>query len=167
MIPAFVVCYFKYTAGIKTAIAASVYVIAWATDALDGYLARRNEWITDLGKFLDPLADKLMQLAAMLCFASDNAIFYFIAIPFFVKEMTMLFAALLIRRKHKIVVASNWYGKLSTVILFVCAGTRICVRGNMVLDVIVLISMIFCVVFSFVMYYLNEYKGKYNLSNKS
>lgn len=161
MIPAFVVCYFKYTVGAKTAIAAGVYVVAWATDALDGYLARRNGWITDIGKFIDPLADKLMQLAAMLCFSSDNPLFYIISVPFFLKEITMLFAALVITRKHKIVVSANWYGKLSTVILFLCAGTRIFVRNNLAVDIAIIVLMLACMIFSFVMYYTKEYKAKY------
>ena len=47
-----------------------VFLTAFFTDLLDGYLARRNNWISDLGKVLDPLADKLMVIAALSCFYS-------------------------------------------------------------------------------------------------
>ena len=43
-----------------------IFLIAGATDVIDGYLARRNNWITNLGKILDPVADKLMQCTVLL-----------------------------------------------------------------------------------------------------
>lgn len=164
MVPAFIICYFKYTVGWKVFISAGVYMIAWLTDVLDGYLARRNGWITDLGKLLDPLADKLMQLAAALCFSADNLIFLIVVIPLLVKEFGMLFASLKIMEKRDVVVASNWYGKLTTVLLFVCAFTRIIIRRNAVLDITLAISMLGLMAFSLFMYYFKVFKGKYNLS---
>ncbi len=164
MIPVFIVCYFKYTFGWRSFISAGVYVLAWITDVLDGYLARRNGWITDLGKFLDPLADKLMQLAAALCFATENLLFLIVVIPLLIKEFGMLFASLKIMEKRDVVVASNWYGKLATVLLFVCAFTRIVVRNSPTLDVILAVSMLTLMVFSLLMYYFKDFKGKYHLS---
>ncbi len=159
MIPLFVVCYFKNENGV----AATVYVLAWITDALDGYLARRNNWITDLGKILDPLADKLMQLTAAVCFTCDNKIFLIVVIPLLIKEFGMLFAAVKIKKQHNIVVAASWYGKVATVLLFICAFTRILVRNNPVFDIILAVFMLFCMVFSLIMYYLKDFKGKYDL----
>ena len=52
--------------------ALSVYVLAFFTDVLDGRLARRHGWITNLGKLLDPLADKLMVVTALLCIYLGN-----------------------------------------------------------------------------------------------
>ena len=46
------------------------YITAFLTDLLDGFLARRNHWISNVGKVLDPLADKLMLLTALVCFAT-------------------------------------------------------------------------------------------------
>ena len=46
------------------------YIVAFLTDLLDGFLARRNNWISNIGKVLDPLADKLMVLTALVCFLS-------------------------------------------------------------------------------------------------
>ncbi len=164
MIPVFVIAYFKYTEMPKSLIAAGVYILAWATDVLDGYLARRNNWITDIGKLLDPLADKLMQITAAVCFAIDNRVFLILAIPLFIKELGMVFGALAIMKKRSVVVQAHWYGKLATVILFVCAFTRICVRNNMTLDIILCVTMIATLLFSLIMYYFKDFKGKYNLS---
>lgn len=163
MIPAFVISYFECTTGYKVFISAGIYVVAWLTDAFDGYLARRNNWITDFGKFIDPLADKLMQLAAILCFTFDNLIFLVMLIPFLVKEFGMLFGSMFIMNRSKIVVQSRWYGKVATVVLFICAFIRVVVRGNAVLDVIIAVVMLAFMIFSLLMYYFNDFKGKYNL----
>ncbi len=163
MIPIFVICYFKYTSGSKTAIAAIVYLLAWLTDALDGYLARRNNWITDLGKILDPLADKLMQLTAAVCFAVENTVFYIVVIPLFLKELVMTIAAIKIKRQKNIVVAASWYGKVATVLLFISAFLRLIVRNNATFDIFLAIFMLSCMIFSLVMYYFKIYKGKYDL----
>lgn len=163
MIPAFVITYFEMGAGKNALIPAGIYILAWLTDVLDGYLARRNNWITDVGKLLDPIADKLMQLAAILCFTFDNPVFLVILIPFLIKEFGMLFGSLFIMNKKNVVVQSSWYGKFSTAALFVCALTRIFIRENAILDIAIAVTMFGLVVFSLLMYYFKEFKGTYNL----
>ncbi len=160
MVPLFVVGYFKY----KAHVAAIIYVTAWLTDALDGYLARRNGWITDVGKILDPIADKIMQLAAAFCFAIENSIYFIVVILLFLKEFGMLYASVRIKKEHNIVVAANWFGKLSTVVLFLCAFLRLIIRNNGVLDMAVVSIMVVCMTFALSMYYFKEFRGKYNLN---
>lgn len=162
MIPVFVVYYFKYSEPSVTYKAALIYLLAWFTDALDGYLARKNNWITDLGKVLDPVADKLMQFAAALCFAVDNAWFLIVAIPLFIKETIMLIGGILVKRRKKVVVQALWYGKLATVILFICALLRIFIRDSIALDSVICVVMLSMLIFSLMMYYLKVFKGKYN-----
>ena len=70
----------KYIAALAT------YVAAFATDLLDGYLARRNNWISDLGKVLDPLADKLLLIAAIVCFWSEGWLDTWILVVVLAKE---------------------------------------------------------------------------------
>ena len=164
MVPLFVVLYFSYPEGCGVYWTAGVYYLAWVTDVLDGYLARRNNWITNLGKILDPLADKLMQFVVAICFTIDNTIFLCLLIPLVIKEISMLLGALLIVRRKRIVVSSSWYGKLSSVIHFLCALTRIIVRGNPVLDIVLCSLMVSAMVFALVMYYFKDFKGQYNIS---
>ncbi len=163
MIPVFVVFYFKYEELPGTFTAAYVYAAAWLTDALDGYLARRNGWITNVGKILDPLADKLMQCAAAVCFTIDSPIFFIVLIPLLVKELGMLFGALTIMRKRKVVVQSSWYGKLATVLLFTFAFLRTGIRNSVALDIAICILMLSTMVFSLVMYYVKQFKGQYHI----
>ncbi|MBQ4316630.1 MAG: CDP-alcohol phosphatidyltransferase family protein [Clostridia bacterium] len=160
MIPLFVFSYFEYSDSPECYIAAGIYALAWLTDALDGYLARRFNWITDVGKILDPLADKLMQITAAVCFTVDNIIFLVLLIPIVIKEIAMMVGGILVIKRKKTVTQARWYGKLATVILFLCAFLRIIVRGNAVLDIIICAVMVAMLIFSFLMYYLKVYKER-------
>jgi cardiolipin synthase len=160
MIPVFVYTYFEYTEMPLSLIAALVYIIAWVTDVLDGYLARRNNWITDVGKILDPIADKLMQIAAAICFALDNPIFWAVAIPLIIKEFSMLIGGIIVVKAKKAVVQALWYGKFATVVLFACAFTRIMVRGNAILDYVIAAVMIATLLFALTMYYLKVFRKR-------
>ena len=68
-------------------IAILLYVLASATDVLDGFIARRFNQITDLGKFLDPLADKLLQFSALVGLWIVKLIPLWIVVIFFIKEI--------------------------------------------------------------------------------
>ena len=94
-----------------------VFFVAGATDVVDGYLARRNNWITDLGKILDPFADKLMQCTVLISLYIKNLIPLWFVIPFFAKELFTLLIGFVVIKKRSVVVVSKWYGKL-TVCLF-------------------------------------------------
>lgn len=87
-----------------------VFVTAFLTDLLDGYLARRNNWISDVGKVLDPLADKLMLISALLCFYSRDWIPLWLLVLVLAKELIMIVGGALLFRK-KVVVYADWFGK--------------------------------------------------------
>ena len=67
-------------------VALIVFLVAGATDVVDGFLARRYNWITTLGKILDPVADKMMQFAALICLLIKGLIPWWFAAIFFAKE---------------------------------------------------------------------------------
>ena len=90
-----------------------VYAAAFFTDILDGYLARRNGWISNLGKILDPLADKLMLLCALACFYLKGWLPLFIPLVAAFKELAMLVGGLFMLNKKNIVVVSDWWGKIA------------------------------------------------------
>jgi cardiolipin synthase len=95
-----------------------VLVLSGLTDILDGFIARRFNMITSWGKFADPLADKLTQLTAMMLLFLKNKIHLAVVIILMLKELLMGIGSLLLYKKDNIVVSSNWYGKLTTAILY-------------------------------------------------
>lgn len=100
-------------------LAAAVLIVCAATDALDGYLARKNGWITDIGKLLDPLADKLASMSALVALSVSALLPWWITGLAIGKEVVMILGAAFLLGKKKIVVASVWYGKLATVLFYV------------------------------------------------
>ena len=157
-IPVFVYAYFN----LSPYVAAVIYVAAWLTDALDGYLARRFNWITDIGKLLDPLADKLMQITAAVCFTIDNLLFLVVLVPLLIKELAMLIGGMLVIKRQKVVAQAVWYGKLATVVIFVSAFVRLLVRDCLAVDIAVCTVILTMLVFSLLMYYFKIFRGKYN-----
>ena len=112
----FVVVFFSDFNG-HIVVALLVFLLAGATDVVDGYLARRNNWISNLGKILDPFADKLMQCTVLLCLWIKNIIPLWFVIPFFAKELFTLIIGFIVIKRRSVVIVSKWYGKL-TVCLF-------------------------------------------------
>ena len=98
-----------------------VPVIASAlTDVIDGKIARKYNMISDLGKILDPVADKLTQAALLLCLTSRYPRMWVLLMVFAVKELIMLLLGYLTLRKKDSVNSARWHGKLSTVLLYGC-----------------------------------------------
>ena len=120
LIPVFVVCFFKgHPAGAEPVdkwikIALAVFVTASVTDALDGFLARKLNQITDFGKLFDPLADKLMVLTAMVC-QGIVGVFPWTAIAIVaLKEGFMVLGGMYMLSRN-VVVYSNYVGKTAQV----------------------------------------------------
>ena len=116
MIPVFIYLFFEYYGRIY--ISLLVFMIAGLTDIIDGYLARRNNWTSNLGKLLDPLADKLTQCAVLVCFAVKNIIPWQFAAVFMLKELFMVGGAIVVFKKIKVAVHSKWYGKAATAVFY-------------------------------------------------
>lgn len=93
--------------------AAAFFVVAIASDALDGYLARSRGLITDLGKLLDPIADKALTGAAFVGLAILGELPWWIVILVLLREVGITIHRLMIA--SAVVVAADWMGKLKTV----------------------------------------------------
>ena len=92
-----------------------IFIVASITDKLDGYLARKNNQVTTFGKFLDPLADKILVLAAMVMLVEMNRLPAWIPIIVLTREfMISGYRLIAVEKGGKVIAASNW-GKLKTV----------------------------------------------------
>ena len=92
-----------------------IFIIASITDKLDGYLARKNNQITTFGKFLDPLADKILVLAAMIMLVEVNRLPAWIPIIVLTREFVISGYRLIAVEKGGIVIAASKWGKIKTV----------------------------------------------------
>jgi len=92
-----------------------------ATDILDGFIARRFNLATKLGKILDPAADKLMNITALVCLSILDRRFMLFAILIFAKEVTWLIMGLLLMKKAKADLNPNWLGKFASFLLVIGA----------------------------------------------
>ena len=98
-------------------VAVGLLLLSALTDALDGVIARRFNMVSDLGKMLDPLCDKLTQAAILICLTARYRYIWLVFALLAVKELTMFFlGAAAIRHSGK-VHSAQWYGKLCTVVL--------------------------------------------------
>lgn len=96
-----------------------IVVLAGTTDVLDGYLARKNKQVTQLGVMLDPLADKMMMMTVFLSFLLIGMVPWIAAIAMFVRELGMIISSSIFYLRGKQTVPANLLGKLTTVLYFV------------------------------------------------
>ena len=94
--------------------ALAIFIIASMTDFLDGYIARKNHLVTNFGKFMDPLADKLLVSAAMICLVSMDRLPAWMVIIIISREFAIS-GFRLIAADNGIVIAASWWGKFKTV----------------------------------------------------
>lgn len=111
-----------------TYIAIAILVTAAYTDFVDGFIARRFNQISNLGKVLDPIADKLLQfgtgLAILIRYHMFASIWVMFAV-FLVKEIFMFFETLILTRRNKTFGQARWHGKVSSFILYAVIATLI------------------------------------------
>ena len=98
--------------------AIAVVILSAATDIIDGFIARHFNMISDFGKALDPLADKLTQAALLLCLLSKYKLMWGLIAVFGICEITKLTLGIIIAKKHDEVNGAKWYGKANTVIIY-------------------------------------------------
>ena len=111
------------------ALAAGVFAIASATDYLDGWIARRNKSVTNFGKLMDPLADKLLVTAALVALVSLDRVAAWVAMVIIAREFAVTGLRQLAIEQGHVVPASQW-GKLKTLMQVAMVLALIAVDGS-------------------------------------
>lgn len=148
--------------------------ISGITDVLDGFIARKFNFITNFGKLIDPLADKTTQIAILVTLALKDIIPMWILIIVFIKEFAMVSGASFLYGKE-LVVSSKWFGKLATVLFYLAIVSSFTIKywntiastpENSVsmlpqFDIYIYYLALVATIFSLVMYYITFYKQGY------
>lgn len=120
LVPIFCYIYLNAETNRDFLYASVIVVVSGITDFLDGQIARRFNMITDLGKVLDPLADKLMQFAMLVCVTVRVHYMATLVAVLIIKEIVMaLIAAIVIKTCNKRLNGAKWYGKVCTFVLYI------------------------------------------------
>lgn len=149
-------------------IAAIIILISGLTDFLDGFIARKFNMITELGKAIDPIADKLTQFTLAVCLAIKFPYVLALVGIVFVKEVCMGIFCLILLRKNKKLDGAKWFGKVATFVYYVAMFLIIAIPSlsQTAIIVLVTISAVFMVL-AFAMYIPVFYKlGKDKTSEK-
>lgn len=96
-------------------IAGVLFLIACFTDALDGFLARKYHWITNFGKLMDPLADKILVCSALICFLALHWVPVWFVLIIIAREF-IISGIRLIATEQQIVIAASIWGKIKTIL---------------------------------------------------
>lgn len=148
MIPFFVFFMLTdYAGGASKWIALAIFIIASLTDLLDGKIARKYNLVTNFGKFMDPLADKLLVCAAMICLVEMGKLASWMVIIIISREF-IISGFRLIAADNGVVIAASYWGKFKTVfqMLMICLLIADIEAISIVTTVVVWIALILTVV---------------------
>lgn len=140
------------------------FTISGITDIADGFIARKYNLISNFGKLMDPLADKLTQIATLTSLVLTNIIPIWILIIVLLKEFIMIVGASFLYGKD-VVVYSRWYGKLATVLFYVAIVFSLLTKqyalkgGWNQIDYILYCFALITTVFALIMYVKDLYKN--------
>lgn len=160
LIPVYVSVYLNATESDQFILAGAILAISCLTDMVDGKIARKYNMITTLGKVLDPLADKLTQLALTICLSIKYPVLYPVLGLFVVKELFQLVLGVVFLRKGKMLPGALIAGKICTTILFISLIALVLIpdMNAVAVQVIAMVDAMFLTI-SFVSYAM-AYLGK-------
>ena len=138
------------------------------TDVLDGAIARKFNFITNFGKLIDPLADKVTQLSLLCTLVFKGIIPLWILVIVLLKEAFMVCGATFLYGRD-LVVSSKWYGKAATVLFYLAIAVSLLIRQfklDFTFDITLYYLALFMTLFSLVMYFREFYiKGYFKKEN--
>lgn len=161
LVPVFIVMYIRAQEPKQYLQAAAVVFASGLTDFFDGFIARQYNMVTELGKLIDPLADKLTQASLIFVLVLKIKWMFLLLILFIVMQLFMLIAGIVMLKKGKKLNGAKWFGKVSTTVFY---GTMLFLVALPTLNTTVTnILMLICGAFlllSFVLY-IKEYVMMY------
>lgn len=168
LIPAFVYLYIRASYPREYMRAAVVVLVSGLTDFLDGFIARRFDMVTEFGKLIDPLADKLTQASIIFVLVVKIKWMFLLLILFVLMQLFLLVAGIVMLNRGTKLNGAKWFGKISTTVFY--AVMLVLVALPAINTTAVNILMLVCgsfLLLSFLLY-INEYIKLYQgLKNKN
>lgn len=162
LLPVYVYIYLNATETFQYILAGTIMAVSCLTDMVDGKIARKYNMITNVGKVLDPFADKLTQFTLTICLSLRYPVLYPVLALFLVKECFQLIVAIIQFRRGKVLPGALMAGKICTTVLFVSLITLVLFPdlNALTVDLIALVDSVFLGI-AFVSYIL-AFLGKNN-----
>jgi CDP-diacylglycerol--glycerol-3-phosphate 3-phosphatidyltransferase len=141
LVPVLVVALLRKTSG-GDLLAAIVFAVASVTDAIDGWLARSRNWVTTFGKLMDPIADKLLIVAALIALVSLNRLEAWVAMVIIAREFAVTVLRVAAGAGQGVVIPASPWGKLKTAVQVAMVMVLIAVHGRPVwVDLLVYVTV--------------------------
>lgn len=165
MIPLFVLFMLNKEIPYGQYIAAGIFLVAALSDLLDGYIARKHNLITNFGKFMDPLADKLLVSSALICFVELKLVPTWIVIIIISREF-IISGFRLIASDKGIVIAAGIWGKIKTNVQMIMSVMLIINLDNIIINFLEQVAIYSALVFTVISLVDYMYKNKSVLSEQ-
>jgi CDP-diacylglycerol--glycerol-3-phosphate 3-phosphatidyltransferase len=138
-----------------------IYVVASITDSIDGYIARKYNLVTDFGKFMDPLADKLLVISSLVCFIEIGVLNSWVVMIIIARELSITGFRTLAANKGITLAANNW-GKLKTICQMTTIILILAINAEILLflDILVLPLVVLTVVLTLLSGYIYIIQNK-------
>ena len=158
LIPLFLAVEFSDFENAKN-IAAIIFIAAMLLDVLDGFVARHFDMITDIGKMLDPIADKCTMIAVSASLVYKGILSKWFLFFIVIKEIIMVIGGTFIYKKDKIVIPSNFFGKAATFLLSCFIIDCVCFEVMIEPFLILVVAAMVIAFFTYVYEYIKQKKG--------
>jgi len=148
LIPVYIIIYNRATDPVDYFLAAAILAVSCLTDMIDGKIARHFNMISNVGKILDPLADKATQFSLILCLALKYPVLWYLVALFVAKESFQLIAGGISLRKGKMLKGALLSGKICTTVLFLSLIVMVMIPTltERVINLISLIDAVFMLI---------------------
>lgn len=145
MVPVFMVFMLSDWFSFTRFIAAIIFVLAFATDWFDGYLARKNNQVTNFGKIMDPLADKMLTTAALVCLNATGDVSPWVTVIVLAREFIVSGVRIAAASEGNVIAASIW-GKAKTMWQFIALTLAIFIPANLFIDICIWLAALLTIV---------------------
>jgi CDP-diacylglycerol--glycerol-3-phosphate 3-phosphatidyltransferase len=158
LVPVLIVALLEKTSG-GDLLAAIVFASASLTDAIDGYLARSRNWVTTFGKLMDPIADKLLIIAALIALVSLSRLDAWVAMVIIAREFAVTVLRVAVGTQQGMVISASALGKVKTAFQVAMVIALIAVHGRPLWLDVLIYATVFVTVLSGADYFFGLRRG--------